>query len=145
MDPERYEFLKRDFKQGFPAWVGYEVDRVGEGEFETSLKLEPHHLQQDGLAHAGVMATMADHSAGYAAFTLAGEGMRILSVEFKVNFMRPAKGPRLICRARVIKPGRKIVVAESEVFSKDNGQETLCTKATVTLMQVPAGQLDNNS
>jgi len=86
MDKARIEYLKKDFVQGFPAYCGFEVERVAYGRFETRLKLRPEHRQQDGFAHAGLMATMADHTAGYAAFTTVSESFRILSIEFKINF-----------------------------------------------------------
>ncbi len=136
MDQARIEYLKKDFVQGFPAYCGFEVDRVAHGQFDTSLKLGPEHRQQDGFAHAGLMATMADHTAGYAAFTIVPSQFRILSIEFKINFFKPAKGDLLICRSHVIKPGRTIIAAESELFSLPNGEEKLVAKAMVTLMAV---------
>jgi acyl-coenzyme A thioesterase PaaI-like protein len=69
MSKEWFEHLKVDYVQGFPAYCGFEVLHVAHGIFETRLKLRPEHRQQDGFVHAGVMATMADHTAGYAAFT----------------------------------------------------------------------------
>ncbi len=136
MDQARIEYLKEDFVQGFPAYCGFEVDRVAYGQFDTSLKLGPEHRQQDGFAHAGLMATMADHTAGYAAFTIVPEPFRILSIEFKINFFKPAKGDILICRSNVIKPGRTIIAAESELFALPDSEEKLVAKAMVTLMAV---------
>jgi len=136
MDKARIEYLKKDFVQGFPAYCGFEVEKVAYGRFETRLKLRPEHRQQDGFAHAGLMATMADHTAGYAAFTTVSESSRILSIEFKINFFKPALGAILICRAEVIKPGRTIIVAESELFTKADNAEKLVAKAMVTLMAV---------
>ena len=108
------------------------------GECETHLDLLPEHRQQDGFAHAGLLGTMADHTAGYAAFTLVSEAFRILSIEFKITFFKPAVGDLLICRAQVIKPGRTIIVAESELFTKPESEEKLVAKAMVTLMAVKA-------
>ena len=136
-----YEFLKKDFVQGFPAYCGFEVTGAGDGFFQTRLSVENRHCQQDGFVHAGVLATMCDHTAGYAAYTTVEEGMRILSVEFKINFFRPATGTRVICRASVLKRGRKIVVAESDAFSVNHGEEKQVAKAMVTLMAVPKADL----
>ena len=61
-----FDYLKKDFVQGFPAFCGFEVVHVDDGVFETCLEVRDEHRQQDGFVHAGVMATMADHTAGYA-------------------------------------------------------------------------------
>jgi len=143
MNKEWAEFLKTDFVQGFPAYCGYQVDRVEYGKFETSLKVHPYHRQQDGFVHAGVIATMADHTAGYAAFTTVTDEYRILTIEFKINYFRPAKEEKIVCRSRVINRGKKIIVSESEVFSVSSKNERLVSKAMVTLMAVPASNLVN--
>ena len=138
MNEERFDFLKKDYVQGFPAYCGFEVERVAYGQFETSLKISPHHEQQDGFVHAGLIATMADHTAGYAAYTTVSEESRILTVEFKINYFRPANGKAVLCRSQVISRGKKIIVSESEVFSVSGGHEQLVSKAMVTLVAVPA-------
>jgi uncharacterized protein (TIGR00369 family) len=138
---ERFEFLKKDYVQGFPANCGFEVERVAYGIFESRLKICPVHHQQDGFVHAGVIATMADHTAGYAAFTTVSDQYRILTIEFKINYFKPAVGELMICRSKVINNGKKIKVSESEVFSVSGGQEKLISKAMVTLIAVPAGNL----
>ncbi len=145
MNKDRFDFLKRDYVQGFPAYCGFEVDRVADGRFETRLKIRPDHRQQDGFVHAGVIATMADHTAGYAAYTTVSEEFRILTIEFKINYFRPAAGEAVVCRSKVINNGRKIIVSESEVFSISGGREQLVSKAMVTLMAVPASKFSRPS
>lgn len=145
MNKDRLDFLKRDYVQGFPAYCGFEVDRVADGRFETRLKIRPDHRQQDGFVHAGVIATMADHTAGYAAYTTVSEEFRILTIEFKINYFRPAAGEAVVCRSKVINNGKKIIVSESEVFSISGGREQLVSKAMVTLMAVPASKFSRPS
>ena len=145
MNQDRFDFLKRDYVQGFPAYCGFEVDHVAYGRFEASLKIGPDHRQQDGFVHAGVIATMADHTAGYAAYTTVSEEFRILTIEFKINYFRPATGEAVVCRSRVISNGKKIIVSESEVFSISEGREQLVSKAMVTLMAVPASRFSKAS
>jgi uncharacterized protein (TIGR00369 family) len=126
--------VRRIFEQApFIAELGVVLDRIAPGECETSLRLERRHLQQDGLAHAGVQATLADHTAGAAAATLVGPNEFVLTVEFKINLLRPAHGERLRCRARVLKPGSRIDVVESELWAEDGGDSKLVAKAMVTL------------
>jgi uncharacterized protein (TIGR00369 family) len=117
----------------FVADVGIRLRDAGPGWCETDLDLLPRHMQQDGVVHAGVQATMADHTAGAAAGTLVAENELVLTVEFKINLLRPARGERLHCRAQVLKAGKTLTVAESEVYCYTQEQPTLVSKATVTL------------
>lgn len=134
---EAVEAIFRD--SAFVSGLGIRLTDLGSGWCESELAVEGRHLQQDGFVHAGVQATIADHTAGGAAGTLARPGHMVLSVEFKINLLRPAVGERLRCRAQVLKPGKTIVVAESEVFASRDGVEKMTAKATVTLALVPSG------
>lgn len=124
-------------KAPFIGDLGIELSDLGPGWCETVLPVAPRHLQQDGYVHAGVLATLADHTAGGAAGTVAKENDLVLSIEFKINLLRPAVGNLLRCRATVLRPGRTIVVAESEVFSTADGGGKIVAKAMVTLALMP--------
>lgn len=141
MNKDRLEFLKKDYVQGFPAAIGFEVDQAAYGIFETRLKIRSDHSQQDGFLHAGVIATMADHTAGYAAYTTVSEAFRILTIEFKINFFKPAVGTHIVCRSKVVNNGKKIKVSESELFSLNEDQEKLIAKAMVTLIAIPSSNI----
>ena len=109
----------------------------GPGWVEAGLDILPRHLQQNGFVHAGVQATLADHTAGAAAFTLVEAGMTVLTLEFKVNLLRPGQCERLLCRAEVLKPGKTVSVVEAEVYALVNGEKRLFSKTMVTLAVVP--------
>ena len=141
MNKDRLEFLKEDYVQGFPAAIGFEVDQAAFGIFESRLKIRSDHSQQDGFVHAGVIATMADHTAGYAAYTTVSEAFRILTIEFKINFFKPAVGEHIVCRSKVVNNGKKIKVSESELFSLNENQEKLIAKAMVTLIAIPSSNI----
>lgn len=141
LSSDRGSFLKKDFESGFIKFCGFKAYKIGKGFFSSRLEISPDHRQQDGFIHAGVMATMADHTAGYAAFTLVGEEYKILTVEFKINFLKPASGEMLVCQARILKEGKLIIVAESEVFDSKQRKKWLVAKAVVTLMAVPAEKI----
>ncbi|MCX7991536.1 MAG: PaaI family thioesterase [Proteobacteria bacterium] len=116
--------------------LGIKVKNIDAGLCETELVIEDKHRQQHNFIHAGVIATMADHTAGAAGTTLIKEKEEILTIEFKINFIRPAEGEKLRCISKVIKAGRLITVAESEVYSINGGREKLVSKAMVTLTPV---------
>ena len=137
----RARFLREDYSRGFIKYCGFEPEVLERGYFQSRVRIQECHRQQDGFIHAGVMATMADHTAGYAAFTTVPEELQILTIEFKVNFLRPAYGSGLVCRSRVIRPGSQIIISESEVFDQREEGEILAAKALVTLMAVPKEKL----
>jgi len=141
LSKERMDFLAKNYSRGFIGYCGFEAEVIRRGYFQSRVKIEEHHRQQDGFIHAGVMATMADHTAGYAAFTTVPEDYQILTIEFKVNFLRPAYGERLICRSQIIREGLQIIISESEVFDQREDEEALVAKALVTLMVVHKDKL----
>jgi len=138
---ERAAFLAGDYSRGFIKYCQFQTEVVKRGYFQAKVKIEEHHRQQDGFIHAGVMATMADHTAGYSAFTTVPEDFQILTIEFKINFLRPAYGEFLICYSKVIRGGTKIIISESEVFDVRERGESLAAKAMVTLMVVHRDKL----
>lgn len=113
----------------FIAEIGLVMESYEPGRVVSSLSIEPRHRQQHGVVHAGVIGTMADHTGGTAAMTVTPEDTTVLTIEYKINLLRPARGDRIECVGVVLKEGRNIVVSESEVF--DGG--LLVAKATVTL------------
>jgi uncharacterized protein (TIGR00369 family) len=137
MEQAVLEEIQRIFRAArFISDLGIELESVGDGECETALEIKDRHLQQDGFVHAGVHATIADHTAGVAAATLIRENKMVLSVEFKINLLRAARGQRLNCRAKVLKPGRRISVVESSVYCVSDGEERLVSKMTATMAYV---------
>lgn len=134
MDNINTEEIERIFHSApFIKNLGLRLDSVSAGECRTSLVLSEQHMQQDGYVHAGVQASVADHTAGTAAATLIGEGQSVLSAEFKINLLRAAKGSELSCIARVLKNGKTLTVVESEVYCGTKDEILLVSKATVTL------------
>jgi uncharacterized protein (TIGR00369 family) len=134
--------LTDDFKwvmnAPFLKLLGLEAVGVESGKVISRLTVREDHHQQNGYVHAGVVGTMADHTAGAASATVMEEGFMPLTIEFKVNLLRPAVGRALVCEANVLKAGKAVTVAESEVFAEDdNGEHKLVAKATVTLAVVP--------
>ena len=133
---KRFQFLKKDYSRGFIADCGFEAVKYERGYLESHLKVLTRHRQQDNYIHAGVIATMADHTAGYAAFSLVPEDHRILTIEFKINFLDPAYGHGLICKSRILREGGQILVGESDVFDQRPDGEVLVAKAIVTLRSI---------
>ncbi len=122
---------------GFVRELGIELVDVGPGWCETRLEVGPRHLQQDGVVHAGVHSTLADHSAGAAAATLVADDEYVLTVEFQIHLLRAAPHAPLECRADVLKPGRRFSVVEATVCSLGAGKRTLVSKLAATVAVLP--------
>lgn len=132
--PRYRELVEHGFTSAnFIQDLGIRLADCGPGWVEAELDILPRHLQQNGFIHAGVQTTLADHAAGAAAATLVADGQTVLTLEFKVNLLRPARSERLYCRAEVLKAGRQATVVEAEVFGEERGQKRLYSKASVTM------------
>jgi uncharacterized protein (TIGR00369 family) len=90
--------------------------------------------QQHGFVHGGIVGTIADSAAGYAAMTVVPAGASVLTVEFKLNLVAPADGQNLVARGQVVRPGRTLIVTKAEVLGVNDGKETLCALMQQTIM-----------
>lgn len=141
LTPERIAFLEQDYQRGFIKFCGFKVSKIEIGLFESTLVIGENHKTQDNFIHAGLIATMSDHTAGYAAYTLVPDDIRILTIEFKINFLKPAYGNALKCKSEIISQGKQIIVAQSTVFDIRDTQEKMVSKSTITLMLLQAEKL----
>ena len=128
-------------RQGAMATVGAKLKRVAYGEVEIEIDNLPAVRQQHGFVHGGVVGMIADSAGGYAGFSTMPPGSTVLTVEYKMNFLNPAWGPRIAARGRVVKTGRTLVVCQVDVVSIEDGHERLCATMLQTLMAV-AGKSD---
>ena len=126
----------------FMADLGVVPSDVGEGRVDSELTLAPRHLQHTGRVHAGVMVSMADHSMGAAAQTLAADGFVVITAELGTSLLRAAAGLRLLCKARVIKAGRQISFTEADVYCEGAGQTALVARVTATMALVAVKAAD---
>jgi uncharacterized protein (TIGR00369 family) len=116
LNPSFAEDVVRSFaRQPIMNLMGARLTLVEPGVVEITLPYRADLAQQHGYLHAGVVTTIADSACGYAAYTLMPAGSEVLSVEFKVNLLRPAQGETFIARAEVIKAGRTLTVVRADV------------------------------
>jgi uncharacterized protein (TIGR00369 family) len=116
-------------KQPIMNLIGARLGLVEAGIVEIVLPFRQDLTQQNGYLHAGVVATIADSACGYAAFSLMPAGSAVLSVEFKINLLRPARGESFVARAEVIKAGRTLSATRADVFAvhEDSERELVAT------------------
>ena len=125
-NPEFAADVRKSFAaQSIMQTIGAQLSRVEPGIVEISLPYRTDLTQQNGYLHAGIITTIADSAAGYAAFTLMPTGASVLSVEFKVNLLRPASGEMFLARAEVIKAGKTLTVVRADVFGISGNERAL--------------------
>ncbi len=121
-------------KQELMRTLGASLGAVAPGGVEIVLPWRPELGQQGGLLHAGAIASVADSACGLAALTLMDEGAGVVSVEFKLNLLAPARGERFAARARVVRAGRTLTIAAADVFAIDGGTETIVATMLGTMI-----------
>lgn len=140
-EPQNPEFearVRESFsRQPFMAYIGASLGVVEPGYVEVHLPYRKALTQQHGFIHGGALATIADNAAGYAAFTLMAPDVSILTVEYKLNILRPGQGEKMIARGKVVKPGRNLTVVDSDVYALRDGEEVMCVTSIQTLMALP--------
>ena len=136
-DPDFESRVRASFAaQGAIRTLGVEIVRVAPGEVELSMPYSENFTQQHGYIHAGMIATALDSACGYAAFSLMAPEAAVLTVEFKITLIAPAKGDRFLLRASVVKAGPTLTFCEGRAFGVANGEERLIATMSGTLFAV---------
>ncbi|MBA4066917.1 MAG: thioesterase [Isosphaera sp.] len=117
--------------------IGAALTRVEAGAVEIALPYRADLTQQHGFVHAGIVATILDSACGYAAFSLMPADVAVLTVEYKINLLRPATGDHLVARARVVRSGKTLTVCAGDVVSQTGGAEAVVATMLATVMAVP--------
>ena len=119
--------------QPFSRLVGAELTVFEPGRAEISLAVRDHHRQQHGFVHGGVLAYLADNALTYAGGSLLGD---CLTAEFKINYLRPARGDRLLARAKVASGGKRLAACTCEIVSVMPDGETVVAIAQGTISRI---------
>jgi uncharacterized protein (TIGR00369 family) len=123
-------------KQTIMATLGAGVASVKKGEVEIVLPFSDRILQQHGFIHAGAIATIADSACGYAALSVMPDDAAVLTTEFKIHLLSPAKGDRIRAVGRVVRAGKKLVITIGDVFAEDGGKSKQVALITASMMVV---------
>ena len=137
-DPNFAARVRASFtRQQIMQTLGVEIVDVHAGRIELTMPFASSFTQQHGFIHAGIIATVLDSACGYAAFSLMPAEAAVLTVEFKINLIAPAKGEQFAFRAHVLKPGKTLSVCDARAFASDrNHAERLVATMTGTLIAV---------
>jgi len=113
------------------------IDDIGPGTVTISAPVTRHVLQQHGVAHAGMTFAIGDSAAGYSALSLMPDDHEVMTTEMKIHLLAPAQGERLVARGRVIKPGRRLMIVQADVFGQRDGEEVHVALLTGTMIPLP--------
>ncbi|KXO07779.1 MULTISPECIES: PaaI family thioesterase [Marinobacter] len=131
---ELFEFGKQILaQQPFSVLLGTELKAFEPGKAELSLIVKEELKQQHGFVHGGVVSYLADNALTYAGGSVLGDSV---TSEYKINYLRPAIGERLIARARVLSSGKRQAVCQCEIVATDNGEERMVAVAQGTITRV---------
>lgn len=134
-DPAFAPRIRASFaQQRVMALIGATLTLVEPGHVEITLPFRADLTQQHGYLHAGIVTTIADSACGYAALSLMPAGREVLSVEFKINLLRPAAGEQFLARGVVLKPGQTLSVTRADVLAITGGRSSLIAAMQATMI-----------
>jgi uncharacterized protein (TIGR00369 family) len=129
------ERIRRSFeRQGLMRTLGATLEAVDSGSVTVSCGFDERLTQQHGLFHGGLLASLVDVACGYAALSVMPADREVLTVEFKINFLKPAKTDRVIAVGTVVQAGRTLTVCDGSVF--DATRTRVLARMTATMMAV---------
>ena len=134
-DPNYETRVRSSFdKQDIMKTLGASLVKMAPGEVVIEFSYDQSLTQQNGFIHAGVVTTVVDSACGYAAYTLMPADSEVLTIEYKVNFMSPAKGETFKGIGRVLKSGRTITVCSGDVIAVEGGKERVVATMQATMI-----------
>ena len=137
-DPEFEAKVRESFgRQTAMQTLGAVIGRVEPGVVEIEMLCRADLAQEHGSMHGGIVTAIVDSACGFAAFSLSAPETDILTVEYKVNFIAPAKGDRLLARGEVVRPGATVTVCKGDVLAYEGGEEKLVASMLMTMMLMP--------
>ena len=134
-DPAWESKVRASFaRQSFMRFIGARIAALTPGCCAVELPFRPDLCQESGLIHGGIVTAIAANAAGYAAFSLMPANSSVLGIEYKINLDEPAPGERLVATGTVVKSGRTLSVAESEVRAEADGKSSAVARMLATMM-----------
>ena len=136
-DPKYKERIKRYLtRQNFMHHMKFDLEHIEPGKTSGILVVEDIHKQQKGLVHGGVIATLADIVAGFAAYSVVAADQNVVTGEIKISYLRASRADRLLATGEVIKAGGKVNFCEASVWAIDGDSKTLIAKASASMIIV---------
>jgi uncharacterized protein (TIGR00369 family) len=136
-DPQYAARIRESFsRQAAMQLIGASLTRVEPGHVEIALPFQDKLTQQKGYIHGGIVGMIADSACGYAAFSLMPVSATLVTAEYKINILAPARRS-LVARGQVVKAGRTLTVARAEVYADDGSHVASMQQTLVMLADTP--------
>jgi uncharacterized protein (TIGR00369 family) len=133
-DPRYEQRCRESFsRQKAMGLIGASLTRVAPGEVDIALPYRDDLTQQKGYVHGGILGMIADTACGYSAFSLMPADCSLVTVEYKINILSPARGA-LVAKGQVVKPGRTLTIARAEVYADDGGKHVASMQQTLMML-----------
>ncbi len=137
ISPETSQKLRESFaKQSMMATFGAEIDEIATGHVTLRAPINNNCKQQHGFAHAALTFGIGDSAAGYSALSVMPLEAEVLTSEMKIHLLAPAQGAYLEAVGKVIKPGKRLVIVQAEVFAIADGIRTQVALMTGTMVPI---------
>ena len=132
-DPAFAQRCRESFgRQKAMALIGARLAAVEPGYVEIALPFRDDLTQQKGYVHGGILGMIADTACGYSAFSLMPAGCSLVTVEYKMNILTPARAS-LVAKGAVVKAGRTLTIARGEVYAED-GKHVATMQQTLMML-----------
>jgi uncharacterized protein (TIGR00369 family) len=136
-DPDYESRIRASFgRQMVMPTIGARLSAIRPGEVRIELPFSPTLTQQHGYLHAGIVGAIGDSACGYAAYTLMPAGSEVLTVEYKINFLSPARGQTFTAIGKVVKPGRTVTACSGEVWAQTEDERELVAVLQATMIGI---------
>jgi uncharacterized protein (TIGR00369 family) len=134
LSPAAQELMRRGAEgSAFTQWMGTRLRHFEPGKVEIEIDLRPNMTQHHGQAHGAIIGYLADTVSAWAAASVAGD---VVTAEYKLNFLAPARGEKLWARGEVLRAGKRQVVVRADVYTTGDGTDTLVAVALATIAPV---------
>ena len=136
MPPSLVHVRESFARQKAMALIGASLAVVEPGRAEVKLPYRAEITQQKGYVHGGIIGMIADNACGYAAYSLMPPSASLVTVEYKINILAPARGA-LVARGEVVKAGRTLTVTRAEVYAEDGTHVASMQQTLLMLADTP--------
>jgi uncharacterized protein (TIGR00369 family) len=131
---EQEQIIREKFNiNHFPKYLGFELDLVEAGRARLSVEVRRELLQLQGVMHGGAIASLIDTAVAFAVVGSSAPDSRFTTVEMKVNYLSAIREGRVVAEAHIIRDGRRIVVADCDVFDAEG---RLAAKGLLTYLRL---------
>jgi uncharacterized protein (TIGR00369 family) len=116
----------------FGKLLGIKLESIKPGEATLSLEIRDDFMQNNGVVHGGVIASLIDTSMAFSIIPLLGKDEKTTTVDLTITYLRPLMSGTIKATAKVLREGGRIIVTSADVFDSTG---TLASTALSTYLR----------